>query len=192
MKNHLPLADLQKKILGLVKDNYLPEYGDENYFHSVAKSSNLQLVRAIALWWRQNHLERYCFFTSRFLKATGQMETTTARYFQANNHSSFIEEIGPHFLSWLSKNTIGLTSIIARFELGMIAINRNEAYEDEIVWPCDPFPIIYGLVQNDLSNESIQSGSFSMTLSDKIIGSFEVEEITSISLSANSTLPLKI
>ena len=106
------------------------------------------------------------------------METTTARYFQASNHSSFIEEIGPDFLYWLSKNTIGLTSIIARFELGMIAINRNEVYEDEIFWPCDPFPIIYGLVQNDLSNESIQSGEFCMTLSDKIIGSFEVEEIT--------------
>jgi hypothetical protein len=176
MKNLLPLAELQQKLLGLIKNSYVPSPEDDQYFHQVAQSPNLQLIKEIALWWRQNHLERYCFFTSRFLKATGQMEITTAGYYQANNHSSFIEEIGPHFLQWLVGHTIGLTHVIARFELGMMAINQEEVYEDEIIWPCDPLPVIHALIQGNLSAESIQSGHYRMTISDKIIGAFDVEE----------------
>lgn len=187
MKNHLPLAELQTKLLGLIKNSYVPEPDDENYFHQVAGSENLQLIKEITRWWRQNHLERYCFFTARFLKATGQMETTTASYYQSNNHSSFIEEIGPHFLKWLIGHTIGLTSVIARFELGMMAINKDEIYEDDITWPCDPLPVIQALIQGNLSGESILSGRYRMTISDKIIGSFEVEEITS----TESIVPVK-
>ena len=177
MKNHLPLAKLQKKLLGLIKNFYAPSAKDEAYFHQVAQSPNLQLVKDIALWWRQNHLERYCFFTSRFLKSTGQMEAVTAQYYHYNNHSSFIEEIGPQFLKWLQKNSKGLTSAIARFEAGMIAVNKGEIYEDEIMWPCDPLPVIHALINGNLCNESIQEGKFRMILSDKITSTFEVEEM---------------
>lgn len=122
--------------------------------------------------------DSYCFFTTRFLRKTGQLRTITNRYLTDNHLTSFIQKKSPHFLKWVTKNTIGLTSVIARFELGLLLIHQDEVYEDEIFWPCDPLPVIFGLVQNDLTNESIRSGKFCMTLSDKIIGSFEVEEIT--------------
>ena len=122
--------------------------------------------------------DTFCFFTSRFLRKTGQLNTITNSYLFANDLSSLIQKKRTHFLRWVSKNTIGLPSVIARFELGLLAINNDETYEDIIIWPCDPIPVIYGLVQNDLSDDSIRSGVFSMILSDKIIGSFEIEEIT--------------
>jgi len=137
--------------------------------------SDLKFSRNPDFCRRQYLLKKHCFFTYRFLKATGQLENTLINYCEANSHFSFLEEASYQFLTWLSKNTIGLTSVIARFELGLTIINKDEIYEDKIVWPCDPLPLIYGLIQGNLSKESIRSGEFSMVLSDKIVGGFDVE-----------------
>lgn len=174
MKNPLSLAELQTKLLGLIKNSYQPTQSDDPYLHEVAISPNLKLIREIALWWRQNHVMRYCFFTAGFLKATNQMEAATARYFQSNNHSSFIEEIGPHFLKWLITQETGILSVIARFELGMMAVTNGECYQDTIMWPCDPFLVMHGLIQGDLPQQLTGDTFHQMIISDKITGGFEV------------------
>lgn len=177
MRNHLPHFEIQKKLLGLTDQSHGATNKNQNDFPQLL---NLRFVKKITRFRHQDYLEKYCFFTSRFLKSIGQMEVVSARYFQSNNHCNSAEEIRPQFLAWLLKNTKGLTSVIARFETGMTAVHLGQAYDDEFIWPCDPLPVIHGLVAGNLSDESIQPGKYRMILSDKILSIFEVEKIDSI------------
>lgn len=177
MKNHLPLKELQHKLLGLIKGSYRPDAEDDIYFKKVYESENLELIKVIILWWRQNHIERYCFFTSHMLIEMNQLQTYTARYFQTNNHSSFIEEIAVDFLLWIMQNGKGLVKLVARFEYGMIQIQKGNQYPDQFTWPCDPLMVIDGLIHGDFSLNLLDSGEYQMRISDKFKARFEVEQL---------------
>ena len=74
MKNRLSLVILFQNLVRLVKNDYSVSSKNNNYYQ-ISESKNLDLISKMTLNRHKNQLDKYCFFTSRFLKSLGQAET---------------------------------------------------------------------------------------------------------------------
>lgn len=177
MRNYLPLKELQHKLFGLIKGSYRPKSDDDAYLRTVYGSENLELLKVIILWSQQSHIERCCFYTSRILIETNQLQTFAAQYFKNNIHSSSADEMAVDFLQWVMQNAKGLVKLVARFEYGMIQLKKGNAYSDEMIWPSNPSIVLQSLNDGNFSSLFWDSGEYRMTISSKISSQFTVVEL---------------
>jgi hypothetical protein len=111
---------------------------DDPYLGRVAASTELGLVREIAIWWRAFQIETNCRLTSRVLKRLGLFDPVVSDYFKTSAISAFAEELSAGFLSFLSMHPDCLVRAVSQFELALSKVHAGSAEDFEVLWDRNP------------------------------------------------------
>jgi hypothetical protein len=140
------LETYQRGVLDLLK--HRAEHVSDPHLRRVQASSNLALMRSIALWWRALGIEAQCFVSTRLLRRLECFDQTVASFFDSQATSPFFEELAEAFLLSLARHEDVLIRSVARFERAYIRARAQEAAEAvEILWDRNPNTLFAALDQ---------------------------------------------
>src|SRR5258708_16257406 len=108
------LAEYQRQIRDLLKNRTAGELNDP-HLEAVARSRELNLLRDIAVWWRELAVNEQCTWTTRLLKQQGTFHVLVESFYCEVKVSSYMERAGEQFLDWLSSHEDPLVAALARF-----------------------------------------------------------------------------
>jgi hypothetical protein len=133
----------QRGLLALLKNR--GGAPSDTYLGQVANSSELAMVRKIALWWMAFALNAQCRFTTRLLKRIGSFDSLVATYFDHNQTSPFVEELSLGFLGSLHAHNDPLVCAVSDFEHALLTVLAGSAQTHEILWDRHPERVILAL-----------------------------------------------
>jgi len=138
------LEQHQRAVLALIKSRATDCAGDP-WITRVSGSRELEMVRGIALWWRQYQIEAQCLYTTRALKGAGRFEQTVSGFFDGRATSPFIEELGRAFLGALRADADPVVRAVAMFESACHAVREGSLETFRIEWDRDPTQVLRAL-----------------------------------------------
>ncbi len=113
------------------------------YALRVSQSKNLQVMRGIALAWRQLLLRQTCPLSTSALHLQGRFEEQTAAFANGAPAAPMVQQLAADFLMWLAAQDAGLCGRMAQFEL----VLRSAANGSAVRWPCDPIAAIHAALK---------------------------------------------
>jgi hypothetical protein len=159
------LAEHQRKLFSMIKDNYIPQPEDEAYFQALVNSNYLERVREIVTWWRIFDLERYCVLTVRLLKQLGEYESRVDRFVKTHTLSPFVNELCEAFLQDLGSNSDDhLLSEVALFELALARVKHGDLSTYTIEWEHNPADVLTCLVKDIPIEVGVAPGRYRVTV----------------------------
>lgn len=141
------LAHHQRILLGLIRGTGAPAAHDDDYFHQVAASADLQEARGNIFLWRVYVLERTCVLTVALLRQRGELDTALERFIQTHNVSPFREYQPLAFLESLAVDADPLVVSVSQFELALIKVRSGDDGNYAIRWTVDPHGVLHCLAQ---------------------------------------------
>jgi hypothetical protein len=152
----MQLQQLQTGICSLIKMRDT-QGSEDTYIKHTSTSSNLALIRKIALWWRKIQIENTCILTANILKLKGIFEMQLLAFFKDEVYSPFREEIYLQFLLYISQKKIdSLTHSVSQFELALIKLKLGEKVETSVFWKYDADDVIHGLLRKTLNEDLLK------------------------------------
>jgi len=170
----MELASHQRKLLGLIKSTYEGSNDEDPYIRKVTQSTNLEVIREIAAWWRALNIERYCVLTTSLLKRWGIFEKTVEEFAKNRGSSRFIERLGPQFLEEMGGHENHLISSVAQFELALIWVKGGDTDEHVIDWQHDPSVVLDKLLRGAPLGKAIGEGHYRTIVSNEEPGLFRI------------------
>ncbi|RYZ51017.1 MAG: hypothetical protein EOO14_18550 [Chitinophagaceae bacterium] len=162
----MKLRLLQTSLSALIKSRPLPQGIHDDYLQEVQASNHLLLIQKIAFWWRKVQVEPYCRLTTTFLKSTGQFDTVLTGFISEKDFSSFRDEVGRQFLSYvIQKESNTLARSVADFELAVILLKSGEEVQACMYWEYEPYEVIHHLLKDSLKVETLTKGVYEVTVS---------------------------
>jgi hypothetical protein len=141
---------------------------EDAYIKHISSSSNVLLIRKIALWWRRIQIENSCVLTANILKQAGCFEMQLSAFFRDAKYSPFREEVYMQFLAYvITKEISPLIQSVAEFEMALIRLKLGEEIETSVLWHCDPYQVITGLMNNNLDTETLTEEKYYTLISYK-------------------------
>jgi hypothetical protein len=139
----MTLEAQQRGLLDLVKNRVASP--TDPYLRRVEGSTQLAMVREIALWWRLFALEAQCRFTSRLLKRCGLFREVVAFYFDNNPTSTFVEELSLDFLDSLRAHPDPLLRAVSQSERALLQCKAGFGDPVEVLWDRHPDRVFQAL-----------------------------------------------
>jgi len=155
----MDLTSHQRKLLGLIKSTYEGSNDEDPYIRKITRSTNLEVIREIAAWWRALNIERYCVLTTSLLKRWGIFESAIEEFAINQDTSRFIERLGTQFLEEMGRHENHLISCVARFELALIRVKGGDTRKYVIEWQHDPNVVLDNLLRGAALGEAIGIGN---------------------------------
>jgi hypothetical protein len=131
----MTLEAQQRGLLDLVKNRGASPA--DPYLRLVEGSTQLAMVREIALWWRMFALEAQ--------KRLGLFHETVAFYFDNNPTSPFVEELSVDFLGSLRAHPDPLVHAVSQSERALLLCKAGSSDAVEILWDRHPDRVFQAL-----------------------------------------------
>jgi hypothetical protein len=173
----MSLASHQRKLLGLIKSTYEGSNDEDPYIREVTGSTNLEVMREIATWWRALNIERYCVLTTSLLKSWDIFERTVEEFAKTREPSRFIECLGTQFLEEMGQHENHLISSVARFELALIRVQGGDTGKHVVDWQHDPAVVLDKLLCGAPLGEGISGGYYRTIVSNEEPGLFRILKV---------------
>ena len=170
----MELAGHQRILLGLMRENYQVQRGDESYFHQVASSRDLQEARGNVLLWRVYVLERSCVLTVCLLRQMGMLEARLEAFIRSQNVSPFREYQPLAFLAFLAGDADPLLRSVSQFELALMKVRDGDPASYEVAWHTDPCYVLHRLAQNLPLELSRDAGNYLTRIAAQLPNQFEI------------------
>src|ERR1044072_8823464 len=149
------LANHQRILLGLIRSNYQVRANDDDYFHRVSQSKDLEEARGNIFLWRVYVLERACILTFTLLKQRNLLTQELEKFISRHNISPFRETQPPDFLEALSFHDDPLIASVAQFELALLKVKQGDPGSYTVSWFVEPHTVLNNLAKNVLVDEEI-------------------------------------
>jgi hypothetical protein len=170
----MELANHQRILLGLMRSNYRVRDEDEDYFHRVARSRDLEEARGNVYLWRVYVLERTCVWTVALLRQLGEFEAALQAYIRSENISPFREYQPVGFLASLAGHRSHLVASVAQFELAMMKVREGDGETYRVQWEVDPHPVLYALLRELPVSPSTSPGKYCTHIAASLPGLFSI------------------
>ena len=170
------LANHQRILLGLIRSNYQVQASDDDYFHKVSQSRDLEEARGNILLWRVYVLERACILTFTLLKQRNLLKQELDAFIRQHNISPFRETQPPDFLEALSSHDDHLIASVAQFELALWKVKQGDPGSYTINWFVEPHTILHNLAKNiPIDEEIVPKGDYRIHISRDLPLLFQID-----------------
>jgi len=170
------LANHQRILLGLIRSNYQVQAGDDDYFHKVSQSSDLEEARGNIFLWRVYVLERACILTFTLLKQRNLLKQELDAFITQHNISPFRETQPPDFLEALSSHDDPLIASVAQFELALWKVKQGDPSSYTVFWIVEPHTVLHNLAKNiPIDEESVPKGDYQIQISRDLPFLFQID-----------------
>ena len=177
------LQTLQTSLAAIIKSRTIALSEHEKYLTTIKNSTNVLLIKKIALWWRKIQTEPYCVLTCNYLKVIGKFDQELSNFMSEKDFSVFREEVGLQFLEYIvSKRLDSLTQSLAQFELAIIKLKLGQDVDCIVSWEYEPYSIISGLLHNTFNYDDLSGGNYEV-----LVNSFNKEELFTVRHVMSST-----
>jgi hypothetical protein len=150
--------------------------GDDDYFHKVSQSRDLEEARGNIFLWRVYVLERACILTFTLLKQRNLLKKELDAFISQHNISPFRETQPPDFLEALSCHADPLIASVAQFELALWKVKQGDPRSYTVNWSVEPHTVLHNLAKNiPIDEESVPRGDYRIHLSRDLPSLFEIE-----------------
>jgi hypothetical protein len=173
----MDLASHQRILLGLIRSNYEVGRDDDDYFHLVARSPDLEEARGNIFLWRVYVLERTCVLTVALLRQRELLEPALQAFVRTRNVSPFREYQPLLFLESLAGHPDPLVVSVSQFELALMKVREGDANEYVVPWQVDPRGVLHRLAQDLPLSPCEPAGAFVTRMSNKLPKQFEIEAL---------------
>jgi hypothetical protein len=146
----IDLASHQRKLLGLMRASYEPVAGDDEYFHTVARSPDLTEARGNVYLWRVYVLERTCVLTVALLRQRQRLNVVLEAFIRQRNISPFREFQPLAFLTFLGGDTDHLVASVSQFELALTKARQGDPTCHSVRWQVDPHDVLKALALGEM------------------------------------------
>lgn len=171
----MDLADHQRILLGLLRTNYQVRQEDDQYFHQVAQSKDLEEARSNIFLWRVYVLERTCVLTTALLRQRRLLDAALQAFIKSHNISPFREYQPLAFLESLADHPDALVASVSQFELALMKVREGDAGSYVVAWHVDPRGVLNSLAL-DLPLEAAQlTGAFLTRIARDVPHFFTIE-----------------
>lgn len=170
----MTLAAHQRALRDLIRGRAPAPTQDEAYFHSVATSAGLDVVREIVFWWRLVGVERACPLTAAALKRSGRFESVCAQMVQHHPISPYIDEQARVFLAIACADGQALVASVAAFEQALHAVQEGATTTYVMTWLMDPVAVLTGLLKGTPIDADQSSGVYRVVVSRSLPGLFVI------------------
>jgi hypothetical protein len=143
------------------------------YALRVSQSNNLQVMRGIALVWRQLLLRQTCPLTTSVLHLQGHFEAQTTAFSNDAPGAAMLQQLAAEFLAWIAAHDAGLGGRMAGFELAL----RSGANGAVVRWPCDPVVAIHAALKLQPLPPSSANDRYETVIDTGAPGGFVVREL---------------
>lgn len=170
------LASHQRILLGLIRSNYQVRAGDDDYFHKVSQSRDLEEARGNIFLWRVYVLERACILTFTLLKQRNLLKHELDAFITQHNISPFRETQPPDFLAALSSHNDPLIASVAQFELALWKVKQGDPGSYTVNWSIEPHTVLHNLAKNlPLDEETLAKGNYQIQISNDLPFLFQID-----------------
>jgi len=164
----------QRILLGLVRSNYHPGADDDQYFHRVAYSKDLEEARGNILYWRVYVLERTCVLTVALLRRRQELEPALKEFIQKQNISPFRELQPLSFLASLATHPDHIVASVSQFELALMRVRSGDTGCYVVPWQVEPQGVLMSLAQGTQLNSKPAVGAYTTRISSDLQFGFEI------------------
>ena len=173
----MDLAAHQRVLLGLVRSSYQVRADDDDYFHRVANSRDLEEARGNIFLWRVYVLERTCVLTVALLRRRQQLESALQAFIQRHNISPFREFQPPAFLASLADHPDHLVASVSQFERALMQVRNGDFACHVVPWQVEPQGVLMSLAQDGRFDTEPRAGAYTTRISRDLPFLFEVESV---------------
>ncbi len=173
----MDLATHQRILLGLVRSSYEVQADDDDYFHRVANSRDLEEARGNIFFWRVYVVERTCVLTVALLRRLQQLEPALQAFIRRHNISPFREFQPPAFLASLADHPDHLVASVSQFELALMRVRDGDPTCHIVAWQIEPHEVLMSLAQGAQSNTEPPTGAYTTRISRDLPFLFEIEPV---------------
>jgi hypothetical protein len=170
----MDLAELQRKLLGLIRTTYQATTEDEPYIQTVAQSKHLEVMYEIVVFWRSLGIERYCVLTASLLKKRGLFDENIETLIKTQAISPFVEKLGRIFVDMMSQSEDDLIASVAQFESAFIKIKHGDPNQYVVDWHYEPYAVLTSLIRDLPLEQYLTKGSYQTLVSAELPNGFEV------------------
>ena len=142
------LAEHQRILLGLVRSNYQVRADDDDYFHHVARSRDLEEARGNIFLWRVYVLERTSVLTLALLRQRQELTPLLPAFIRQHNISPFREFQPPAFLASLADHPDPLVVSVSQFELALMKVREGDRDCHVVPWQVEPHGVLKRLAED--------------------------------------------
>ena len=166
-----PLELQQRGLLDLIKKRGGPP--SDAYLSTVAESAGLEMIREIAIWWRELQISAQCYFTSRLLKRLGIFEAMVTDYFNESATSPFVEELSHDFLLFAEEHGDALVRSVAQFESGFLEARAGSTKVYDVLWDRHPDEVFGALESGRPLPDADASCAYRLRIGRELPGMFQ-------------------
>jgi hypothetical protein len=171
------LAHHQRILLGLMRSSYQVGADDEDYFHRVSASRDLEEARGNVLLWRVYVLERTCVLTVALLRQRQCLLPMLQAFIRQENISPFREFQPRAFLVFASASEDHLIASVAQFELALGKVSEGDSDRFVVPWSVDPHTILKALAEGTSVNDVLPPEPHATIVDRALPGSFAIERL---------------
>jgi hypothetical protein len=173
----MDLAAHQRVLLGLVRSSYQVRADDDDYFHRVANSKDLEEARGNIFLWRVYVLERTCVLTVALLRRQQQLESALQTFIQRHNISPFREFQPLAFLASLAGHPDHLVASVSQFELALMQVRNGDPACHIVPWQIEPQGVLMSLAQGSQFETGTPVGAYTTRISRDLPFLFEIDSV---------------
>jgi hypothetical protein len=170
----MDLAVHQRILLGLVRSSYQVGPDDDDYYHRVAASKDLEEARGNIFLWRVFVLERTCVLTVALLRQRQRLAPVLHAFIRGHNISPFREFQPPAFLASLANDPDHLVASVSQFELALMKVRDGDPCSHEVSWQVEPHGVLMSLAR-DAKLPEPTVGAYTTRVSGALPFLFEIE-----------------
>jgi hypothetical protein len=171
----MDLAAHQRILLGLLRSSYQVSEDDDEYFHRVANSKDLQEARGNIYLWRVYVLERTCVLTVALLRQRRGLAPALQAFIQRHNISPFREFQPLAFLASLANHPDHLVASVSQFELALMKAREGDPACRVVSWQVEPSGVLKSLAQDAPLDPEPPSGAYVTRICRDLPFLFEIE-----------------
>jgi hypothetical protein len=172
----MDLATHQRILLGLVRSNYQVRTADDDYFHQVARSRDLEEARGNIFLWRVYVLERTCVLTVALLRQRQELTPLLQAFIRQRNISPFREYQPPAFLASLADHPDHLVISVSQFELALMKVREGDRDSHVVPWQVEPHGVLKCLAEDTPLDEP-PVGAYIARIRHDLPFLFEIEAV---------------